>query len=345
MKLFADWEPRPSWPLAIATFAAILFIALTLFYYSKIPSVLGQLAFLPILWAALVFEWRGGIPASLCIAFIMCFEIKQDQLQANEYWLPMACLYFLFGVICSGLSDLRKRHIQTAESKVLQVSEMYTRMLNGLASTLEIRDCHTQGHSERVAKNALILGRAIGLQEAQLNTLYWSGLLHDLGKIAIPEVILLKPGKLSDNEFAEVKQHPAYGADLLSSVTPEFREIALAVRHHHERWDGLGYPKGLYQTDIPLMSRIISISDVFEALTSHRPYRQPLLPNEAMAYLKEGSGTLFDPNLVNVFEKCFERGAIRYLPESASSIYESRISVIQTTPMLETEKELKELVA
>ena len=348
MKRFADsrFHVLGSWPLALALIAAVLFMAITLFSYAKIPSTLAQLAFLPILWAAVLFEWRGGLTASMVIAFIMCFTFEEGYFRGHSYWLQMSSLYILFGVICSALFDIRKRRIHYAEDQALHLSEMYTKMLSGLAGTLEIRDRHTQGHSERVAKNALVLGRAIGLQEPQLDTLYWSGLLHDLGKIAIPETILLKPNKLNDLEFTEVKRHPSYGADLLSSVAPEFKDIAVAVRHHHERWDGQGYPKGLHHTDIPLLSRIISVSDVFEALTSQRPYRQPLSPSDALAYLREGSGSHFDPQLVTAFEKCFERGAIRYLTESAFSIHETRTTLevkLEPTKEVSQEKELVNL--
>jgi hypothetical protein len=313
MKSFAELRLESSWRLVMATLAGLLFIVLTLLYYPKIPSILSQLAFLPILWAAVLFEWRGGLPAAVMIALIMNADAD------TAHRLPSFSLYVLFGVICSALADLRKRRIQKAESQVIHLHDMNTKILRGLASTLDIRDRHTQDHSERVAKNALALGRAIGLQESQLDTLYWSGLLHDLGKMAIPEAILLKPKQLNANEYAEVKRHPVYGADLLSSVAPEFREIAVAVRHHHERWDGMGYPKGLCQSEIPLLSRIISISDVFEALTSQRPYRQPLSAQKALEYLKQGSGTQFDPQLVARFEQCFERGVIRCSPEVDST--------------------------
>lgn len=334
MAYFSDSKSRVSgsWSLGLAFLAAVLFIGLTVLSHARLPFMLSQLAFLPILWAAVLFEWRGGLSVALIISVIMGLEVQNGQVHAVDYWLTGSGLYLLFGVICSALFDLRKRRIQKVEYQALHLTEIYTRMLSGLAGTLEIRDRHTQGHSERVAKNAVVLGRSIGLQDRQLETLYWSGILHDLGKIAIPEAVLLKPERLSDAEYAEVKRHPVYGADLLNSVAPEFKEIALAVRYHHERWDGQGYPRGLCQAEIPLFSRIISVVDVFEALTSQRPYRQPLSPAEALSYLKSGSGTHFDPSLVRAFETCFERGSIRYLPESAFSPGESKTTTTHVKP-------------
>jgi HD domain len=325
MKRLSDSRSRvvASLPLMLALLAASLFVVVAILAYHQTPSVVAQLAYLPILWAAVFFELRGSFPVATLIAMIISFKITQGTLAVNESWLQNASLYLLFGVISGALFEMRKRRIYDAEFKTLQLNKIYTKMLSGLAGTLEIRDRYTQGHSERVAKNARVLGRAIGLQDPLLDTLYWAGLLHDLGKIAIPETILLKEGKLDDLEYAEIKRHPSYGADLLSSIAPEFRDISVAVRHHHERWDGQGYPKGLSKSDIPLLSRIISVSDVFEALTSQRSYRKPVSPSEALAYLCEGSGTHFDPILIQAFTQCFNRGAIHYLPGSAFRVNET----------------------
>ena len=316
-----------SLPLVLAMVAAVLFVVVAVLAYQPAPSGVAQLAYLPILLAAVFFEFRGSLPVAATVALILSFTVKEGTVVASENWLQNGGLYLLFGIISGALLDMSKRRTYDAEHKAVHLTEVYTKMLRGLVGTLEIRDRHTQGHCERVAKNAKVLGRAIGLQNPQLDTLYWAGLLHDLGKIAIPESILLKEGKLNDLEYAEIKRHPSYGADLLSSIALEFRDIAVAVRHHHERWDGLGYPKGLGKEDIPLLSRIISISDVFEALTSQRPYRQPVSPREALAYLREGSGSHFDPALIQAFEQCFSRGAIHYLPGSAFRVREAKVKL------------------
>ena len=148
-------------------------------------------------------------------------------------------------------------------------------------------------------------------------------MLHDLGKIAIPEYVLLKDGPLTDAEYTEVKRHPDFGAELLASVSREFSQIAEVVRAHHERWDGLGYPYHLKGETIPLMSRIISVVDVFEALTSRRPYRQPMYPAEALSHLHANAGKQFDPNLVTIFDICFSRGDIRCAPEAEISLLDA----------------------
>ena len=188
--------------------------------------------------------------------------------------------------------------------------EGYQRVLASLANTVEVRDHHTQGHCERVARNALVMGRALGITAREMSVLYWAARLHDLGKIAVPEYILLKSGRLTEDEFSEIRRHPAYGADLLASVSVAFRPIADVVRAHHERWDGLGYPLGLKGEEIPRLARVIAVVDVFEALTSERPYRSPMPATQAMQYIRNGSRTQFDPELVTAFERLYERGEI-----------------------------------
>jgi HD-GYP domain-containing protein (c-di-GMP phosphodiesterase class II) len=164
------------------------------------------------------------------------------------------------------------------------------------------------------------MGRELGLAETQLETLHWGALLHDLGKISVPESILLKPGPLTEQEYAEIQRHPTYGADLLESVAPEFGDIARVVRYHHERWDGRGYPQALSGREIPLMSRIVAVVDVFEALTSRRPYRRPMPAPRALSYLQAESGSHFDPELVSLFEKLYDQGEIRVAQPVAESV-------------------------
>ena len=134
---------------------------------------------------------------------------------------------------------------QSGRERLQRFSSTYVRILSSLANTVEVRDHHTQGHCERVAENALVMGKALGFDNVQLEVLYWSAMLHDLGKISVPEYILVKQGGLADTEFQEIKKHPDYGANLLIAVSAAFSEIAGNVRSHHERWDGGGTPKGL----------------------------------------------------------------------------------------------------
>jgi HD-GYP domain-containing protein (c-di-GMP phosphodiesterase class II) len=144
----------------------------------------------------------------------------------------------------------------------------------------------------------------------EIRAVYWGGLLHDLGKIAVPERILQKPGELSEDEFSTMRRHSDIGANLLLSVSSDLRPIAEGVRTHHERWDGTGYPHGLRGADIPRSGRIIAIVDVFEALTCSRPYRGPKPVPEVLEFIRERAGSWFDPELAPVLEDLYWRGEI-----------------------------------
>lgn len=183
-------------------------------------------------------------------------------------------------------------------------------VLQSLADTAESRDSQTHGHCERVAVDSVTIGTLIGLSEEELNTLYWAALLHDVGKLAVAQSVLTKSGRLTSEELEEIRRHPTYGADLLMGISPHLEQVAAAVRSHHERWDGKGYPQGISGDQIPLLARIVSVIDVYEALTSPRPYRDPLLPGQALVYIRRGSGTQFDPRVVAAFERLHASGRL-----------------------------------
>ena len=142
-----------------------------------------------------------------------------------------------------------------------------------------------------------------------MNTFYYSCLLHDIGKIQISDDILTKPDKLLDTEYEVVKMHTVFGAEAIKDIESLHPCIEI-IRHHHERWDGTGYPDGLKGEEIPLLTRIASIADAFDAMTSHRAYRAALTPDEAYARIIKGAGTQFDPNLSRISKMCFRRGCL-----------------------------------
>ena len=172
--------------------------------------------------------------------------------------------------------------------------------------TLEYRDYETKGHTDRVTQFAQRLGDAVNLDATQREHLLWGSYLHDTGKIAIPDQILLKPGKLTDEEFDFIKTHVTMGADMLSNLDFLPREVLEIVEYHHERWDGRGYPDGLAGEEIPLLARIFSVADVYDALTSERPYKKAWTHEDAVAELIKQRGTQFDPALVDAFVARFE---------------------------------------
>lgn len=186
------------------------------------------------------------------------------------------------------------------------------------AETVEIYDPMTAGHSRRVGANARLLGEALGLDDGQQQVLHWAGLLHDVGKIAVPASILRKPAALTAEERELMRQHPSIGASLIRERTTTTDAMADAVEAHHECWDGSGYPMRLAEESIPLYGRILAVVDVFEALTADRPYRSPFDPEEALAFVRGRAGSQFDPELVARFEPLVRDGAIMVAPAKMS---------------------------
>lgn len=177
-----------------------------------------------------------------------------------------------------------------------------------LVKALEYYDTYTRGHSERVARYSADTAEKMGLPKERIKRVYWAALVHDIGKIFIPQRILNKPGRLTEEEFEMVKIHPVKGYEVLMEAEG-MEDIALIVRHHHERCDGKGYPDGLTCEQIPLESRIITVADAFDAMTSTRSYRDPLSVSEALDEILKNSGTQFDPRVVDTFvEYVRERG-------------------------------------
>lgn len=197
--------------------------------------------------------------------------------------------------------DMRERF--EAESRLRlaygELNEAYEKTLEGWVRALDLRDQETQGHTERVTGLTLELAETLGLEDSAQH-LRRGALLHDVGKIGVPDAILLKPGALTEEEWRVMRQHPIYAYQWLSSVP--FLTPALEIPYaHHERWDGAGYPRGLRGEEIPLSARLFAVVDVYDALTSDRPYRRAWTPDQALNYLERHSGSQFDPHVTQVF--------------------------------------------
>jgi putative nucleotidyltransferase with HDIG domain len=183
--------------------------------------------------------------------------------------------------------------------------DRFEKVVKGIISTLELKDPYTKGHSLRVAEYASLLAKEIGIYKNEELRLIYSGcLLHDVGKVHIPDYILEKPEKLSEEEFKIVKQHPIVGAEALRDI--DSMEFCMdIVLYHHERWDGKGYPEGLRETRIPLIARIAAIADSFDAMTSHRSYRNAMTVEQAYEQILSGEGSQYDPVLIPYFKTVY----------------------------------------
>jgi HD-GYP domain-containing protein (c-di-GMP phosphodiesterase class II) len=186
-------------------------------------------------------------------------------------------------------------------------------VFQGLIIAVDTKDRYTKRHCEDVARYGTFIGEQLGLDAATISSIRTAGLLHDIGKIGIPDAILRKPGKLTQAEFEVVKQHVALG-DMILRDLPDVDRIRAGVRHHHERWDGAGYLEALAGEDIPLIARILAVGDAFSAMTTTRPYRKALGVEEALVRLGDAAGTQLDESLVDVFIRGIESVPAAPLP-------------------------------
>lgn len=190
--------------------------------------------------------------------------------------------------------------IVNLKSSKAELLEAYDKSLEGWAKALELRDKETEGHTRRVTDMTLDLAKKMGIRGEQLENIRRGALLHDIGKVGVPDQILHKPGRLSDEEFSIINQHPQFAFDMLSDIS--FLQDAVSIPYcHHEKWDGSGYPRGLRNTEIPISARIFAVIDVWDAIISDRIYREAMTKEDAIKVIQDGKGTHFDPEVVDVF--------------------------------------------
>jgi putative nucleotidyltransferase with HDIG domain len=223
---------------------------------------------------------------------------RRSPLETDSDWLDFLKAMANQAAVAMDNASLMEE-LRTANLEMIQ---SYNATIQGWSAALEMRDIETQGHSKRVTELTLKVARALGIPDHELEHVQRGALLHDIGKMGIPDDILLKPGDLSPDEWEIMRKHTIYAKDLLSFVP--FLKPALDIPlYHHERWDGSGYPDGLCQENIPLAARIFAVVDVWDALLSNRPYRQAWKKEDATEYLLQQSGLQFDPQVVETFLK------------------------------------------
>ncbi len=239
------------------------------------------------------------------LSFIVFLEVSKSihpEIGPTTFGIlvPMVTLMLAASAIIWVIVDNIQRNLERARASEAELRKNYDLTLEAWARVMEYRDRETEGHSRRLVALSTQLARALRVSEEEIVQLQRGALLHDIGKIAIPDEILLKPSTLTDEELHIVQKHPVYAREMLAGIP--FLQPSISIAYsHHERWDGKGYPEGLQGREIPLLAHLFAVVDNWDALRSERPYRPAWSDQDARDYLKNNSGILFDPEIVDVF--------------------------------------------
>ncbi len=280
-----------------------LYIVICLMLYNGIGLYDETVLAFPffIIFTTFLFGKRGlwigtclSVTAIIAIYFLQVYGLFENIYMAS----PTRVLILSSLLMLSGLTIWAVR--DSWEANLRNLRESYDLTLRGWARALEYRDGETAGHSQRVIELSVTLARKLGLDKEEIRALQRGAYLHDIGKMAIPDQILHKPGPLDDEEWKVMKQHPIRSREFISEI-PFLQPAIQVAYYHHERWDGSGYPEGLHGEHIPLSARIFTVIDNWDALNSDRPYRKAWPREKAIGYLQQNAGSIFDSRVVDAF--------------------------------------------
>ena len=269
-------------PLAVL----ILQMSVILQYYKRLSLSIGR---------SLLMFTSLSVIASVFQMFMYGISLN------NMTIVTMAALLYVFALQDMNREVERARHMEIEYYKEEQkkLHDMFEQTAEALATAIDAKDRYTHGHSTRVAAYSTQIAREAGKSDEECDQVYFAALLHDVGKIGVADAIINKEGKLTDEEFAEIKLHPVYGNQILSSIH-ESPYLSIGAHYHHERYDGRGYPEGLAGEEIPDLARIIAVADSYDAMTSKRSYRAPMPQKKVREELVKGMGTQFDPEYAKI---------------------------------------------
>ena len=230
--------------------------------------------------------------------------------------IPQNCVHFMKDEIHDFSVQLKKQNaeLKRAIQEEKNGEVFINQMIHAFAKSIDIKDPYTKGHSFRVAEYAKMIAMKLGYSDKVLENIYHIALLHDIGKVVIPEEILNKPGSLTDDEYEMMKQHAQYGYEILKEIDC-LPNLALGAGYHHERLDGKGYPHGKQAKEIPQIARIIAVADTFDAMHSTRPYRKSMPMENITAEMKRVSGTQLDAHIVDILLELIEEGAVEEISQ------------------------------
>jgi putative nucleotidyltransferase with HDIG domain len=303
------WMRLGGWAsIGVAGVLALVLVRLT----GGSPNPLNHLGYLPIVLAAYLFGWRGGLATAMYVAFLLgplpTLASLGGGVEGQEAWVIRGAMFVLVGGVTGYLFDHARAASLGWRSAAVEIAQRQRDGMLALARGAEAKDTDTGDHVVRVQLLAEELARATGVDAELAADIGWSAMLHDVGKLHVPDRILLKPGPLSTEEWVIMRCHPAWGAEILAQG--EGFEVARRIaRWHHENIDGSGYPDGLRGDRIPLEARIVRIADAFDAMTHPRPYQPARAIEWALEELDRYAGTQFDPELARLFIELVRKDA------------------------------------
>ncbi len=262
--------------------------------------------------------WSGTLSVLINIVSIglkfMSGELNLETSKDAEIQIALIIMCFSFCYIATKIYDhIYKKNQEVMaelEEKNVQARQMTMQTVMTIVNTIDAKDEYTKGHSQRVAEYAVALAEELGMSEEEVERIRYIGLLHDIGKIGVPDAILNKPGRLNNTEFSLMKLHTVVGGEILKDIN-SMDDLDVGAKYHHERYDGKGYPEGLVGEEIPFVARIIGIADAYDAMTSHRVYRKRLSDETVQEEIARCAGTQFDPQLAKVFLQMIKAGKLR----------------------------------
>ena len=252
----------------------------------------------------------AGITLPTLISIVQIFTYGLSLTSISMVVIIIIFYTFALRDLISAVETARRNELESHKEAEKREAAMFEQTAESLASAIDAKDRYTHGHSTRVASISRQIAERAGLSEEECRKIYFSALLHDVGKIGVPDVIINKEGKLTDEEFEHIKQHPILGYQILSSIK-QSPELSVGAHYHHERYDGKGYPDGLKGEEIPETARIIAVADAYDAMTSTRSYRKELSGEKTKEELRKGMGTQFDPKYAQIMLDIMEEGADR----------------------------------
>lgn len=323
--VFVMYLRKPDWKslcylIVPGYFVMYLFVMLTGSTYMVFSYILPMLSLLVLYHHPNLILWTGV--ASLIVNLVSVVQNFRsgifDLSNSKDAEIQIALIVLCFGgsYVAARLYDeitkQNNEYMQMLNKKNEQIQEMTTQTITAIANALDAKDAYTEGHAERVSAYSAHIAEKLGMSEEEVRNIRFVALFHDIGKIGVPDSVLNKPGRLSDDEYGQMKQHTVVGGEIIKDLDM-IPGVFVGARYHHERYDGTGYPDGLKGEKIPYIARIIAVADAYDAMTTNRIYRSRLTNEQALSELENGKGTQFDPDAVGALIDMLRTGTLKNL--------------------------------